>query len=137
VVPGGDPDEGFTPTLREDTGAKAPAADIPAVAAASAAASTRERRRARKKRGAIARDYGDEYMDMDTDLDPSPPVDEPRVSASTRGAGPMGFAGTVPTGTAQAAGLTALQGDSFGNGPVNPMMPSTWDPDTTERKEDQ
>jgi PPE-repeat protein len=136
AIPGLDPGEGFTPTLREGTGAKAPAADIPAVAAASAAASARERRRARKKRGAIARDYGDEYMDMDTDLDPSPPVEERRVTASTRGAGPMGFSGTVATGTTEAAGLTALHGDSFGGGPVNPMMPSTWDPDT-ERKEDQ
>jgi PPE-repeat protein len=137
AIPGLDPGEGFTPTLREDTGAKTPAADIPAVAAASAAASARERRRARKKRGAIARDYGDEYMDMDTDLDPGPPIEEPRVTASTRGAGPMGFSGTAATGTTEAAGLTTLQGDSFGGGPVNPMMPSTWDPETTERKEDQ
>jgi PPE-repeat protein len=137
VVPGGDPGEGSTPTLREGTGAKAPAADIPAVAAASAAASARERRRARKKRGAIARDYGDEYMDMDTDLDPGPPVDQPRVTASTRGAGPMGFSGTAPKGTTEAAGLATLPTDSFGGGPVNPMMPSMWDPETTERKEEQ
>jgi PPE-repeat protein len=138
AVHGGDPGEGFTPTLREGTEAKAPAADIPAVAAASAAASAREKRRARRKRGAIARDYGDEYMDMDTEIDSGPaPVDEPRVTASSRGAGPMGFSGTAATGTAEAAGLTTMPGDSFGGGPVNPMMPSTWDPDTTERKEDQ
>jgi PPE-repeat protein len=138
AVHGGDPGEGFTPTLREGTGAKAPAADVPSVAAASAAASAREKRRARKKRGAIARDYGDEYMDMDTEIDSGPtPVDEPRVTASTRGAGPMGFSGTAAAGTAEAAGLTTMPTDSFGSGPVNPMMPSTWDPDTTERKEDQ
>jgi PPE-repeat protein len=137
LVPGGDPGEGFTPTLREDTGAKAPAGDVPAVAVASSAASARERRRARKKRGAIARDYGDEYMDMDADFEPTPPARAPRVSASTRGAGPMGFTGTAPAGTTEAAGLTTLQGDSFGGGPVNPMMPSTWDPDTEERKEQQ
>ena len=137
AIPGLDPGEGFTPTLREGTGAKGPAADIPAVAAASAAASARERRRARKKRGAIARDYGDEYMDMDTDLDSSPPVEEPRTMASARGAGPMGFSGTAATGTTEAAGLTTLQGDSFGGGPVNPMMPSTWDPDTSDRKDEQ
>jgi PPE-repeat protein len=137
VVPGGDPGEGFTPTLREGTGAKAPAADIPAVAAASSAASARQKRRARKRRGAIARDYGDEYMDMDSDADPGAPVDEPRVTASARGAGPMGFSGTAAKGTGEAAGLAALPGDSYGGGPVNPMMPSTWNPDTTERKEDQ
>lgn len=138
AVLGGDPGEGFTPTLREGTGAKAPAADIPAIAAASAAASARERRRARKKRGAIARDYGDEYMDMDTEIDSGPaPVDEPRVMASSKGAGPMGFSGTAATGSAEAAGLTTMPSDSFGGGPVNPMMPSTWDPDTGERKEDQ
>jgi PPE-PPW subfamily C-terminal region len=138
AVYGGDPGEGFTPTLREGTEAKAPAADIPAVAAASAAASTREKRRARRKRGAIARDYGDEYMDMDTEIDSGPTqVDEPSVTASSRGAGPMGFSGTAATGAAEAAGLTTMPGDSFGGGPVNPMMPSTWDPDTGERKEDQ
>ncbi len=54
-------------------GAKAPAADIPAAAAAAAAASAREKRRARRKRGAIARDYGDEYMDMDDVVDTGPP----------------------------------------------------------------
>jgi PPE-repeat protein len=137
AIPGFDPGEGFTPTLREGTSAKAPAGDIPAVAATSAAASARERRRARKKRGAIARDYGDEYMDMDTDLGPSPPVEEPRAMASARGAGPMGFSGTAVTGTTEAAGLTRLQGDSFGGGPVSPMMPSTWDPDAGQRKDDQ
>ncbi|MFG1934320.1 PPE family protein [Mycobacterium sp. NPDC048908] len=127
LVPGGDPGEGFTPTVREGTGAKAPAADIPALAAAPSVTSARERRRARKKRGAIARDYGDEFMDMDTGLDPSPPVEEPRITASTRGVGPMGFSGTATAGTRQAAGLATLPGDSFGGGPVNPMLPSTWD----------
>lgn len=137
AVWGGHPGQGFTPTLREGTGAKAPAADIPAAAAASAAASARDKRRARRKRGAIQRGYGDEYMDMDTDIAAPPPAEEPRVTASTRGAGPMGFSGTASQGTAEAAGLATLPGDSFGGGPVNPMMPSTWESDTTERKEEQ
>ncbi len=108
---------------------------IKKTAAASSAAPPRERRRARKKRGAIARHYGDEYMDMDAGPDP---VEAPGAKASTRGAGPMGFSGTRPTTTAAAAGLTTLQGDSFGGGPVNPMLPSTWDDhDKPERKEDQ
>lgn len=136
AVPGLDPDEGFTPTLREETGAKAPAGDIPAVAAASAGASAREKRRARRRRGAIMRDYGDEYMDMDGDIDSgAPPVDEPRVTASSRGAGPMGFSGTTTPGTADAAGLTTLPADSFGGGPTTPMLPGTWD--STEGKEEQ
>jgi PPE-repeat protein len=142
AVSGGDPGEGFTPILRDKTSAKAPAADIPAAAAAAAAASARQKRRARRKRGAIARDYGDEYMDMDDDLDTGPPpVQEPRVTASTKGAGPMGFSGTADKGTAQAAGLTTLAGDSFGGGPKSPMLPGTWasdsdEADSTKREEE-
>jgi PPE-repeat protein len=144
AVGGGDPGEGFTPTLRDSTGAKAPAADIPAVAAAAAAASAREKRRARRKRGAIARDYGNEFMDFDTDVDTGPPpAEEPRVAASTKGAGPMGFSGTTTKGTTEAAGLTTLAGDPFGGGPKSPMLPGTWDSDddsaetnSTERKEE-
>jgi PPE-repeat protein len=129
-VPGGDPDEGFTPTVGGKTSAKAPAADIPAAAAAAAAASAREKRRARRKRGAIARDYGDEYMDMDDVIDTEPPpAEEPRVTASTKGAGPMGFSGTSTRGATEAAGLTRLAGDSFGGGPKSPMLPGTWDSD--------
>jgi hypothetical protein len=48
----------------------------------------------------------------------------------------MGFSGTAAKSGTEAAGLTTLQGDSFGGGPVNPMMPSTWEPNT-EGKEDQ
>ena len=141
AVGGGDPGEGFTPTLRDSTGAKAPAADIPAVAAAAAAASAREKRRARRKRGAIARDYGDEYMDLDADVDAGPPrVEEPRVTASTKGAGPMGFSGTTTKGTTEAAGLATLSGDSFGGGPKSPMLPGTWgyddDNDSPNREEE-
>ena len=133
AVAGGHPGEGFTPTLRDRTAAKAPAADIPAVAAAAAAASARDRRKARRRRTAIVRDYGDEYMDMDTGVDEGPPsADEPRVAASTRGAGPMGFAGTAPKGTTEAAGLTTLPSDSFGGGPVSPMLPGTWNADSNE-----
>jgi hypothetical protein len=76
-------------------------------------------------------------MDMDADLDPNPPAEERHITASTRGSGPMGFSGTAARDTTEAAGLTTLQGDSFGGGPVNPMMPSTWDPATEERREDQ
>jgi PPE-repeat protein len=73
-------------------------------------------------------------MDMNIDVDPDwgAPLDDERVSstmASDRGAGPLGFAGTVSKGSAQAAGLATVSGDEFGGGPKMPMLPNTWDPD--------
>lgn len=131
AVHGGDPEEGFTPTLRDKTAAQAPAADIPAAAAAAASASARERRRARRKRGAAVKDHGhrDEFMEMTIGVPPDLP-EEPQVAASTRGAGSMGFTGTATKGGQDAAGLTTLAGDAFGNGPASPMLPGTWHPDT-------
>jgi len=131
AVRGDDPGEGFTPTLREGTGAKAPAADIPAGAAAAAAASAQERRRARRARGAEAKErgYRDEYMDLDNGPDGPAPAEGPRVTASATGAGAVGFTGTVPNATGAAAqGLTTLPSDHFGGGPTHPLLPSTWHP---------
>jgi PPE-repeat protein len=110
------------------------AAKALAVAAAAAAASgrTRQRRRQRAKQ----RGYGDEFMDMNIDVDPDwgTPPGEPVAStaASDRGAGPLGFAGTVSKGSEQAAGLATLSDDEFGGGPTMPMLPGTWDPDAPE-----
>jgi PPE-repeat protein len=106
-------------------------AKAPAVAAAAAAsAPTRQRRRRRAKQ----RGYGDEYMDMNIDVDPDwgAPPGEPVAStaASDQGAGDLGFAGTVSKGSAQAAGLATLSDDEFGGGPTMPMLPKTWDPET-------
>jgi hypothetical protein len=126
AVRGDHPGEGFTPTLREGTGAKAPASDIPAAAALAAAAAARDKRRARRRARSKERGFRDEYMDLDSGTDSPPPPDEVRVSASNRGAGPMGFSGTAVKPDAQAAGLTRLPGDSFGGGPVSPMLPTTW-----------
>lgn len=56
------------------------------------------------------------------DLEP-----EPTSAAADRGAGTLGFAGTVPTETRPtAAGLTTLADDAFGGGPRMPMLPGTW-----------
>ena len=102
-----------------------------AAAAAAAAASAREAAPARRRRRARMRDYGDEYMDMNIDVDPDwgTPAGG-QTSASDRGAGSLGFAGTaVKESAAGAAGLTTLAGDEFGGGPKMPMMPGTWDPD--------
>ncbi|BBY18177.1 PPE family protein [Mycolicibacterium litorale] len=130
AVRGADPGEGFTPTLRDSASAKAPAGDIPAAAAAAAAASAAARRKRRRRKVAEVkgRGYADAYMDYEDDPD-EPPVDEPRVAASTRGAGPMGFTGTAPTADARATGLTTLSPDAFGSGPVSPMLPGGWNPD--------
>jgi PPE-repeat protein len=75
------------------------------------------------------RGYGDEFMDMNVQVDPdwvAPPGGE--AVASDRSAGPLGFAGTVSKGSTQAAGLATLSGDDFGGGPNMPMLPNTWDP---------
>ena len=111
---------------------KAPEPDAAALAAAAAAL---EAARARRRRRAKQRGYGDEFMDMNIDVDPdwgTPPGEEPVAStvASDQGAGNLGFAGTAAKETAaEAAGLTTLAGDEFGSGPRMPMVPGTWDPD--------
>lgn len=120
AVAGFDPGGGVPPTLREGTGAKAPAQGIPAAAAGVAA---REKRRARRRRAATMpeRQYADEVLDYDLD-----PDGEPAVTASTRGASAMGLGGTY-RGEADAAGLITLPADGYGGGPTIPMLPTTWD----------
>jgi len=139
AVSGGDPGEGFTPTLRDGISAKAPAADIAAAAAAAAGASALEKRRARRRRGASVKErgYADAYMDYEPEPDAAEPAPrpDPRVTSSTRGAGPMGFTGAATTEDveqSQASGLTQMPGDSFGGGPVDPLLPGGWSAEDTE-----
>jgi PPE-repeat protein len=71
-----------------------------AAAAAAAAASAQEKRRARRRRRTTMRGYGDEFMDMNVEVDPDwggLPGEEPVMSAaaSGQGAGTLGFAGTA------------------------------------------
>ncbi|OBH30279.1 hypothetical protein A5692_19375 [Mycobacterium sp. E342] len=101
-------------------------------AAAAAAAAARGRARARRRRRAIGRDHGDEFADMNVDVEPdwSAPGAGAASVASDHGAGKLGFAGTARREeAAAAAGLTTLAGDEFGTGPRVPMMPGTWDDD--------
>ena len=105
------------PTTRG--GSKAPAAA--AAIAAAAKDQTRKRRRQRAKQ----RGYGDEFMDMNVDVDP----DWGAPTASDRGAGPLGFSGTMAKSSDTAAGLATLHGDEFGAGPTMPMVPGTWGAD--------
>lgn len=137
VVPGGDAGPGATPTLREGTGAKAPASDIAASAAAASAASSLAKRKSRRKRAAQLheRQYADAYADYEPNADPDPrpePRPEPRTRASARGAGQMGFAGTLTEDAGKAGdvqGLTQLPDDPYGGGPTDPLLPGTWDPE--------
>ena len=103
------------------------AAKAPEVAAAAAAASGRTRQRRRRR--AQQRGYGDEFADMNIDVDPD--WGEPVAStvASDQGAGPLGFAGTLSKRSAQAAGLATLSDDEFDRGPSMPMLPGTWNPE--------
>ena len=110
---------------------KAPEPDS---AAAAAAAGARDAARARRRKRAKQRDYGDEFADMNVDVDPDwgRPDDESSTVASDRGAGGLGFAGTTRRGAAgEATGLTALAADDFGTGPRVPMLPGTWNRDGT------
>jgi PPE-repeat protein len=101
----------------------------PDTAAAAAAAAAREAARARRRQQATQRDYSDEFLDMNIDVDPD--WGAPRLTmASGRAAGSLGFAGTAhKEAVAEAAGLTTLASDEFGGGPRMPMAPGTWDSD--------
>ncbi|OBH76878.1 hypothetical protein A5681_08700 [Mycobacterium scrofulaceum] len=111
---------------------KAPEPDS---AAAAAAAAARGQARARRRRRATRRDYGDEFADMNVDVDPDwgAPGGEASAIASDNGAGKLGFAGTERREAAGAAtGLATLDDDEFGSGPRIPMVPGTWDADGGE-----
>ncbi len=140
AVRGDHPGEGFGPTLDEGTTVKAPASDMAAAASAAALASAGEKRKARRRRGAEVKDrgYRDEYMTLDDG--PAAPSEESvrggTTQASSQGAGTLGFSGTAAKGHAvAAAGLTTLPGDAFSDGPTEPMLPSTWEEDASERRD--
>jgi PPE-repeat protein len=114
---------------------KAPEPDS-AAAAAAAAAAARDRTRARRRRRAEQRGYGDEFADMNIDVDPDWSAPQPTAPvtpasgsvASESGAGQVGFPGTVSRGAVpRAGGLATLTGDAFDGGPHMPMVPGSWD----------
>jgi PPE-repeat protein len=135
MVGGIGPDAGPGPTLIDREGTKAPASYIPAAAAVGAVG--RDTAQARRRRRAEMYDHADEFADMNVEVDPDwdAQADRPPVAstvASDRGAGSLGFAGTVAKGSEQAAGLATLSGNEFGDGPRMPMVPGTWGPEPSQ-----
>jgi PPE-repeat protein len=111
---------------RAAAGDKRKAAE-PFAAAAAAAVGSREPRRLRRRRRAGMRGYAHEFMEMNINVDPDwGGPDGGSTATSDRGAGPLGFAGTVAKSTSAATGLATLADDDFGGGPVMPMVPATW-----------
>ena len=128
----GPPGIGFDSGMRAGASASAKRkAPEPDTAAAAAATAARAQRQARRRRRTILRDHGNEFADMNIEVDPNwgePADDEPLASGN--GAGSLGFAGTVRNeAVGQAAGLTTLAGDEFGGGPTVPMVPGSWESD--------
>jgi PPE-repeat protein len=108
------------------SGAKKKGSEPEGAAAAGTAAP--KAARARRRRRAGLRAYGDEFMEMNINVDPD--WGSPESASSGQGAGPLGFAGTVRKETVPAAaGLTTLAGDEFGGGPTMPMVPGSWNAD--------
>jgi PPE-repeat protein len=113
-------------------------------AAAGAAAAAREQARARRRQRAKLRGYGEEFMDMNVEVQPdweAPPTNgsAAATTASDKGAGSLGSARTVANdAVTRAAGLTTLASDDFGGSPSVPMVPGTWstEPDSPDTPND-
>jgi PPE-repeat protein len=124
-------------SARASSSAKSKAPE-PDTVAAAAAASAREAARARRRQRARQRGHGDEFMDMNVDVNPDwGGRAGANTRASDRGAGNLGFAGTAADQTvAAAAGLTTLVADEFDGGPRMPMVPRSWDRNGGHQEDD-
>lgn len=54
------------------------------------------------------------------------------VTASDRGAGPIGFAGTTGATGSAPVGLTTVAGDALDDGPRMPLLPGSWSAETDD-----
>jgi PPE-repeat protein len=77
--------------------------------------------RTRTRRRQQGRAHVREFMEMNVGVEP-----DWTTAASDRGAGPLGFAGTVSNDSGRATGLATLSDDGFGGGPSVPMLPNSW-----------
>jgi PPE-repeat protein len=133
VVGGGGPGTSLGSGLRNWAAAQEPDAESAAAAALASSRRTAARGRQRRRAEAGQRGYRDEYMTLDADSD-DPPHDAPvTVTASAVGAGSFGSTcAATKSADTNAAGLTTLDGDSYGAGPAVPIMPGAWDADHTK-----
>ncbi|AFC54834.1 MULTISPECIES: PPE family protein [Mycobacterium] len=101
----------------------------PGTAAAAIAPARREqaRRRRRQRPGLIDPGRRHEYLDADPEPDAA---GKTTATASDRGAGPLGFAGTARGPDAAPVGLTTIGADSLDDGPRMPLLPSSWGPES-------
>lgn len=101
-----------------------------AEAPAAAEAAGEQARVRRRRRRMVQRGHGDEFMEMDVEVEPDwgNPPGPTSTATSDRGAGTLGFSGTVSkVGAMQAAGLATLAGEERSANPTMPMMPGTWE----------
>ncbi|OBH67772.1 hypothetical protein A5683_09295 [Mycobacterium mantenii] len=82
------------------------------------------RRRRRPRPGLIDPGRRYEY------LDDASRAESPAASASDRGAGRLGFAGTAHQPDTAPVGLTTVAGGSLDDNPGLPLLPSAWSPET-------
>nr|WP_313824694.1 PPE family protein [Candidatus Mycobacterium wuenschmannii] len=140
MVGGMDPDGDPGPTLIDRDENKAPAGSIAAAAAVGAA--SRAKARTRRRRKSEMHDHADEFADMNIDVDPDWGAQDDRelvaaAVASGNGSGSLGFAGTVgKDSSAEASGFATLSSNGFGEGPRIPMVPGTWEPESSEGEGD-
>ena len=75
------------------------------------------------------RGYRDEFLDLDSDVEPEPGPEPGRRSRPSAARAPWVSPGRRARTPSEAAGLATLAGDEFGGGPSVPMVPGTWEPD--------
>lgn len=98
--------------------------EAPAVVSAAVAAQARRRARAKNKARVGGRRH--EYLEEPSGMDATADAAVPKHRATSRGAGPLGFAGTAPVAAStQAAATVRFSSDDTRQ--VIPMLPSTWE----------
>ncbi len=77
------------------------------------------------------RGHRDEFLEATAEMDDAPDHEdaaEPKwPTASSHGAGALGFTGTAPAGTGAPAGMAHLTAD--GTNSTLPLLPATWPTD--------